>query len=89
MTPEQQEREEQLRKLKAELQAATERLPFDIQQAGAVRVEAWKTACDKARKLLNRAPKDLYKYREALRNLQACGGASVTELAEQMYGDEA
>jgi hypothetical protein len=45
-------------------------------------------ACGKALNLLKRNPKEAWKYRRALIELQACATASPTQLAQQMYGED-
>lgn len=85
MTPEEQQREARLAAAKADLTAAIQRLPFDIQTAGATRINVWKLLVDGARKLLRRNPRDAAQYEEYTRRLRACASAPVESLVEGVY----
>ena len=74
---------------KKQLRAAMVRLPFDVNTAGATRVDAWKSAVQKAHQLLARNPADESKYNEARRSIEQCAAATPAVLAIETYGTDA
>lgn len=87
-TIEQQAHEAKLHEARSKLAAAMKRIPFDINSCGAIRIAAWKTACAEAQKVLNRNPKEIDKYHEALRSIEQCATAPPSVLAIEMYGTD-
>lgn len=88
MTPEQEARCQRIVQAKQALRVEMARIPFDLNTAGATRVAAWKALVDRAHKMLARDVAEHSRYEEMARELRACGGANVDELAKQLYGDK-
>lgn len=73
---------------RAALEAALERIPFDFDTAGSVRVQAYKAAVHHAHKVLNRNSGDPSVYTNARLEITSIATAPVEHLAARMWGDE-
>lgn len=88
MSPEQEQQEARRAAAKRELAAVVNVIPFDLQTAGATRVNVWKTLRISALTLLKRNPRDPSAYETLTRQLRACGEAPVESLVEGVYKDK-
>lgn len=86
MTSDQEELARKIATAKHRLKEAMKKPPFDINDAGVTRIAAWKKAYTKAQQVLSRNPSQEAPYVDARIDIEACGGASVSELAKRAFG---